>query len=327
MPPVENPTASDTSSNEPDVMSLALAADAGETITATPAATPAPASQETSPSAASDENAPTDSQATAKTQPEANAADKPAEPAKPTTPFEKAKRERARQESLLKNFEVEKAQVRAEAERIKGHHTELEQLRREVQTLRQPPKPAADAAGISAETYDQLAENYANDGNPEMAKLARERAGTLRQQAARAPQAAAPVDTWQTPDFQREWERNVQEITTADPTLNDPKNPVFQSVNTLVNHPQWSPFFRANPAGIKAAVEVARLMASAANVPALQKQIEGHKAEIARLNQLNQPRGGGMTTQPSGPKPITQMSDEDASDEIRRMAALADREG
>jgi hypothetical protein len=319
MPPVETTGTATATNTEPDLMALAAAADAGQPVTTAPS-TPAPAEQ-TTPSTPADSGAPAkpdDKPATAKP-------DKPATADKPESAYAKAQKDAERRDKSWKALEQEKAQVRAEAERVKSVQTELEQLRRQVHELRQPPKPAADAAGIDADTYDSLAKKYDEEGDTKMAGLARERAQALRRQAAATPAAAAPVDSWKTSEFQQQWQRHTDEIIAADPALNDAQNPVFQATNMLVNHKEWAPFFRAEPHGIKAAVEVAKLMHAAQRVPALQKEIDTHKAEIARLNKLNAPRGGGPTAAPAGEKKLTEMSPDEAEAHVRALAAAADR--
>lgn len=313
---------------EPDIMALAMAADAGtlDHNASTPAK-PATAPQEpTSTPADSGEDAQT------KAEPEKPAAeaktDKPAAEAKPESAYQKAQKDAERRDKSWKALEAEKAQVRAEAQQIAATKAEIEQLRRTVQELKTPAKPATDANGNTAEVYDQLAQKYADEGDTQMAKLAREQADKLRTQApTRAPAAPAPAEVWKTPEFQTEWQRHTAELLAADPTLNDPANPLVQTANMLTSHKEWAPYFRANPAGIKAALEVAKLMRVAASVDTLRKEHDAAKAEVERLTKLTQPRRGGPTPPAPGEKSLAEMSDAEADAEIRRLAEAADRGG
>lgn len=312
---------------EPDIMALAMAADAGtlDHNASTPAK-PATAPQDTT-------STPADSGEDARNQaeqpkPESKANDKPATPEKPETPYQKAAKDTERKDKSWKALEAEKAQVRAEAQQIAATKAEIEQLRRQVQELKTPAKPATDASGNTAEVYDQLAQKYADEGDTQMAKLAREQAEKLRTQApTRAPAATAPAEVWKTPEFQTEWQRHTAELLAADPTLNDPANPLVQTANMLTSHKEWAPYFRANPAGIKAALEVAKLMRVAASVDTLRKEHDAAKAEVERLTKLTQPRRGGPMAPAPGEKSLAEMSDAEADAEIRRLAEAADRGG
>lgn len=317
-----------TTDAEPDIMALAMAADAGtlDHANLSTSANPAPAPQDhTSTPAVSGEDA--KAQAEQKPAPAAKT-DQPAAEAKAESAYQKAQKAADRRDKSWKALEAEKAQVRAESQRIAATQAEIENLRRTVQELKTPAKPAADANGNTAEVYDHLAEKYLEEGNTEMAKLAREQAKKLRTEApTRAPASAAPAESWKTPQFKSEWQRHTAELLASDPTLNDPANPLVQTANMLTNHKEWAPFFRANPAGIKAALEVAKLMRVASSMDALRKENTAQKAELDRLNKLNQPRRGGPTAPAAGDKAFADMSDSEADAEIRRLAEAADRGG
>lgn len=306
-----------TNTTEPDIMALAVQADAEQAQAESQTATAAP-TEKSSPPADSGADAIKPAQP-----PTENAATDP-KPAKPETPYKKAQQEAERRDRSWKALEAEKAAVRAEAERTRQTSHELETLRREVQALR-TPKPAAEAAGATPEIYEQLAENYEAEGNSQMAALARKTAQDLRQAPNRAPAAAAQTEAWRSPDFQKEWQRHTAEVIAADPAINDPENPVFKATNMLVNHPQWGGLFRSNPTGIKAAVEVARLMRQAESAATLHKHVETARAEIKRLTQLNSPRAGGPAARLAGNKKLADMTDAEADDYVRAVAAAADR--
>lgn len=329
MPPATAEAPTETASTDLDIFALAKAADEGTPVETSTPAKPAPASQEsTSTTAASVESAQTKAE---KSKPESKPADKTETPSKPETPYQKSQKEAERREKSWKALEAEKAQVRAEAQQIAASKAEIEQLRRQVQELRTPVKPPADAAGNTAEIYDQLAIKYAEEGDTKMAKLAQEHAVKLRSEAGRAPAEATPTATattgeaWKTPEFQTEWQRHTAELLAADPTLNDPQHPLTQATQALVNDKQWAPYFRANPAGIKAALEVAKIQQIAARVPTLEKDLAAKTTEIERLNKLTQPRRGGPAPTAPGEIKLTDMSTGAAEAHVRAMAAAADR--
>lgn len=240
------------------------------------------------------------------------------------TAYTKAQKERARQESLLKGFQKEKEAFQQEkqalAAKIAGYERELQQLRQA------PTEPAKDQHGITADTYEQLARKYREEGNDDMAREALNRAERLRrQQPAAKTSAQAPQDeAWKTPEFQQAWSRTTDEILKEQPELADPKHPLVAATNTLVTDPTWGAFFRARPDGLRAAVEVAKLMQKSAQAEALQKSFDTANAEIARLNKLTQPRGGNPAPAGgSGAKAPSEMT----LDDVMAAARAADESG
>ena len=119
--------------------------------------------------------------------------------------------------------------------------------------------------------------------------------------------------------------RRPPAIVKAEPELGDPQNPVFQAVAQLVNQSPYARFFRAHPDGIRAAVEVAKLQTSAARLPALQKELDTARQEIARLNKLTQPVGGPPAGPAPGKKPLAEMTMDEADAYLRAQAEAADR--
>lgn len=266
---------------------------------------------------------------------EKKAEDKPADAkpddkaAKPESAFTKAQKDADRRDKSWKALDAEKTEFRAEKTRLE---TEMQSLRREIAELKKQPAapagPVKDAHGHTAETYDELAKHYADEGRDDMAKLATAKAAELRQKAATAPQQqAAPAqqgEPWKSPEFQARWDEEVAALIKADATLADPKNPITQAANALVNNSPWAPLLRARPDGIRAAVEVAKLQQAAATVEPLRKELETTKAEVARLTKLVQP-GGSL---PGGPTPeakkITDMSSAEAEQAVIAAARAAD---
>ncbi len=339
------------------MMKVALEADAATSVPSTPAAgtpTPSPESKPTGDAAApapgANDQKPagetTDGKPADKASGETKA-DKPGDAKKPDekqeSAYTKAQKEEARKDRSWKALEAEKAAVRAEKE---AHAAELAGLKRQVQELESKLKPAAaaqgepvDEKGITAGTYDRLAKKYDEEGKDDMAKLARDAAAKIRAQPAKPAAEAATAsrehadvgatlaERLKNEEFSKRWFQHRDELVKAEPELGDPKNPVVQGAQALLNHPQWGRFFCALPDGVKAAVEVAKINVVAHQAEALKKDLATAKAEIDRLNKLLSPRG----SQPAGPaggggaKDISKMSPEEAEAEVHRAAAAADR--
>jgi len=240
--------------------------------------------------------------------------------------FAKAKGEQERRDKSWKALEAEKEAFRSERGAL---NAELQGLRREVSELRKRPQvtePAKDPHGLTASDYDKIAKDYRDQGNDSMAEAARERADSLRKQAPAA--TAAPTNDFAAPEFQAEWKRHTAELIQQDPELGNPESPVVKAANTLLQDGTYGRFFRSAPDGIKAAVEVAKLMREAHSAQALkaqlttsQEDIKTKQAEIDRLNGLLQPRGSHPASPATGRKQGEPLSDAD----VREIAAMADR--
>lgn len=300
-----------TSTAEPDVYELARQADAGqEPVTETKSETAQDTNTETATETADS------AQSSETTATEANDK-KPADTQqnqKQETPFQKAKAETERRERSWKKLEEEKAKFRQEREQWEREKTQ------------QTPKPKDEGPalveGHSADVWDKVAAKLENDGaDPALIEKARANAAQARGlEAQRKQPAPQTTEGWQTPEFQTEWKRNTAEILKAEPELDNPEHPVFKEVSGLLQHKDWGRLLRAHPSGIKAAVEVAKLIQRSAQADKAAAEIKGLKAEIERLNKLTQPRG----SLPAGQAPTKRP--EDLSDaEIYAAAAAADR--
>lgn len=305
-----------TDTTDQDLLALAAKADAGESIEPQQSE-PAPdtTKTDTAPAAAESAKAETDQPADKQTKDTTEAAKE--------TPFQKAKSEAERRDRSWKSLNEEKEKFRQERQSFeterKKYESEIQRLRAETET-RKANEPITDERGHTAETYDRVAAKAEADGDADLAKLAKEQAAALRQKEAARPRTAAPAqqgEAWQTPEFQEKWKANVAEIIQSEPELNDPNNPVFQTVKGLVNDANYSRFFRAHPDGIKAALEVAKLQQRAAVAEKTTAELKTAKAEIERLNKLLAPRGGP----PAGQAPARRA--EDISDEELLAAARA----
>jgi hypothetical protein len=242
--------------------------------------------------------------------------------------FTKAKKDQERRDKSWKALEEEKQTFRAEKARMDA---ELASVRREIAELRKRPAgPARDEHGATAEDYASLAAKYEAQGKDDLAAAARERAEKLRQQAPAASASEPAAEPWKAPEFQAEWKKNVAELMASDPELAKPagESPLVAATNHLLTDERWGRYFKSHPDGLKAAVEVAKLMRTAhqsaelqTKLTAMEEQLKKAQAETERLNGLLQPRG----SHPSGPLPEGKRADQLTDDDIKSIAAAADR--
>lgn len=246
-------------------------------------------------------------------------------PDKPESAYVKAQKEADRRDRSWKQLEQEKTEFRQERAATQAT---VEGLKRELAQLKaQHAGPARDETGATAETYEGLAKKYADEGNDGMAEAAQARADKLRRQApAATPEPnAATAEAWRTPEFQTQWKAETEALIAEAPELADPNHAITKAANALLADKTWAAHFLARPNGIRAAVEVARLLEKSATIDATKEELKTAKAEIERLNKLTQIRGSLPGGPKSGPRKLEDMSSEEAHNEVRRLAEAADR--
>lgn len=239
---------------------------------------------------------------------------------KPESAYTKAKKESERRDRSWKKLEEEKAQLRREQEELTRQRAEMTRDRSDRQRST-PAKPEH-----TPEEYEALARHYQEQGDAQMAAAALQKAGDLRDQLKQGATQQATAEPWKQPEFQAAWQQNVDAMVQADPTLSDPANPVVTAANSLVNNPAYSKYFRAAPDGIRAAVEVGRMVVeiteSRKKIPALQQELDQAKAEIQRLNKCTA-IGGSL---PASGKLPAKKPEDIPDDDLLKAAMAADRE-
>jgi hypothetical protein len=330
-----------------DTEMMRLAAEADAAMDAAPSgATPKPAAEQ--PKTASADAKPGAPAAADKPAPE-NKDAKPGEPAlnkteaekKAQSDYAKKQGELERRDRSWRALDEEKQKFRAEEQTLRG---EVQQLRAELATLKQKPaQPAAtggetakDQHGMTAADYQRLARQYRAEGRDDMAEMALDRADELRRQPAAAaqPAATAPaqapgsVEAFNAPEFQQEWRGHIAQLVKEDPALADAANPLVRATNALVQDGTFGRFFRSAPDGIRAAVEVAKLMRTAEEGRAAKEELNTARAELKklraekeRLDALTQPQSGRPTGPATPPRTGAEVSDA----EMLAIAAAADR--
>ena len=198
-------------------------------------------------------------------------------------------------------------------------HEEKEEIRRQREQLaRQPVSPGNVKDPVK--TYEDLARDYRNKGDHEMADLALETADKVRKEAAEAESVPEPDAHFNKPAFQRGWADVRDTLIRQDPSLADEHNPVVKIANKLVNDDELGPIARSHPNGLKAAVGIARLMIEA---DAHRLQVQKLREEVKRLSSLTSVEGGNGWNASSRRSP-DDMSDVEREAHLRRAMLNAD---
>jgi hypothetical protein len=312
-----------TEPTEADLRALAERADAGESLNLTePASTQGAdaATDTTTEGKQSDTQTQTGAALPPGSQaPTADPQKQQAQPEKQPKPeSEWARMKREQEELRQEKIRLARTwqQVQAEKARIRA----IPQQQSQPQT----PQGADGAlAKASLEDLQELAEDYAREGNARLET--RVRAEISRRQ--QAPQAqAAPQQAQQAPagidreQFLSEWNLHLAELQAGDPELTKADAPLRKEIGEVLQHP----YFSSRPDGIKEAYQLAKLRLEARAAPELRKRVSQLETENKTLRAATALGGSGPESRGSATKPFDQMSDTEQVEFIRRQAAEAD---
>lgn len=147
-------------------------------------------------------------------------------------------------------------------------------------------------------SVDEIAESldeFIGEGDYETAQ------GLARQMAAKAKAMAAHREAGpNSPQFAEAWEQVRGNTIKANPELEDPKSALYQESTGLLNG-EWGPLFSSHPAGVAAAVEVAKLRMASGSISGLADEVKQLKTENEKLRKATAldgttPTGGGEAT-------------------------------
>lgn len=147
-------------------------------------------------------------------------------------------------------------------------------------------------------SVDEIAESldeFIGEGDYETAQ------GLARQMAAKAKAMATHREAGpNSPQFAEAWEQVRGNTIKANPELEDPKSALYQESTGLLNG-EWGPLFSSHPAGVAAAVEVAKLRMASGSISELADEVKQLKTENEKLRKATAldgttPTGGGEAT-------------------------------
>lgn len=233
------------------------------------------------------------------------------------TPYQRAMREgKKREAAAWQKIEAEKAEIaRAKLElqaRADADAARAAAARPAAPDPKREQAPALrDGQGYTAAEYDEAAKGFEAEGDTEMAALARQKAGAVRQ-AEQQQRAQAHQQ-----QFTTAWQQTVEKEVQATPELKDTNSPLGLEVQKVLRE---RPALSRMPDGFADAVQIAKARTHSAAAPALQSQIEKLTKENERLTKLTSLTGSGPARMSSG-------EEKDPSEkELRRMAAALDNE-
>ncbi len=237
---------------------------------------------------------------------------------------EKAQKEQERKDRSWENLNREKEELARRREEIRAYEESV----RNPQPRQQQPQPrefssqqflgahedfkrsAREAFKRYQETGDETALDEFNR-NDQLAEQAFMQAGEFFAVEQQEAQQTAVQRHNQT------WVANMEAEIKAMPDLANPETPISKEmVGLLKTH---GAVFQMLPDGFKQATAIAQLRLDAKETPSLRDENKKLKAEVARLNGLTQPSGGGLSGPPAK-KTFETMPEADQMAALRRAA-------
>lgn len=250
-----------------------------------------------------------------------------AEPTKPQSEFEAAKKSKADQENERKDRSWKA--INEQKDEIARARAELEQQRQQLQQVARQPRPQQQRKYTSrdlaeaAQEYRKLAKAALQEGdldkfneNDQLADAAIQHAQQFAQLEAQEAQQEAQAR------HQSTWQFHMTEAIKSEPELSNPESPISKAMTAMLE--QNGQVFWMIPDGFKRAVEIVKLQIEAGSAKELRQKTEDLQKEIERLNEQLTPTPGGAGGKPAGTKKFEDMNDAEQEAYLATAAAKAD---
>lgn len=169
----------------------------------------------------------------------------------------------------------------------------------------------------SVEEIGQTLSETIKDGDIDAAQ------GIVNALVQKAKAVAAPQATgFENPEFASQWEANRAKVIADNPDLGKQDSPLFKTATGYLSGP-WKDILTAHPAGINAAVEVAKLAIQAESVSELETRVNELEAENKKLRRATQVEATTPTQRGSN----SQQKKLSVEEEISQLYAAAERAG
>lgn len=218
-----------------------------------------------------------------------------------------SQREKTRYQKAQERKEKSWQRLEEEKKRLAEEKAELERQRQE---LEQKPR-----SKYTAEDYEQVAKQFEEEGDDELAEQARKEAERLRSEEAEG-QKRQNIQK-----LKQEWDSNFAKLAEEHPDLEDTDSDLYKEVLNVV---QQRPMLCTYGTGINDAVDYVLSKRSAAGAAALQTELAKAKERIKELERLMTP---GSAAAPGGvrePRSFQSMSLKEQGEALRRQVAQAD---
>jgi len=233
----------------------------------------------------------------------------------PTEPEKQEKSKWAKNESRKKNAWRD---INARKEELASREQVLAQQTAELQALRdkaQEGQEYRDERGYTASDYERAAEELKEDGDPDLAKRALEKADKVRgvgkQRALESEQKKA----------QAAWDNKRSELMEKVPELKNNDSELTKLSNDIL---RTYPILTYNPQGLDYAVEIAKLKMNVDSGEAAKAEVKKLSKKLKNYEKKMSVTGGFTADKPEGEKTFDDMNADQQEVFLRKAAAMAD---
>ena len=233
---------------------------------------------------------------------------------KPKSKYNRAKKSQERANKSWKEANAEKDRVKTERADLEKQRAEFESQKTDAFTKIQQQ---TEAAKFTPEDYEQIAQEYLDDGEKDLAAAATAKAKTARETIEQQKVLTAQRTVME------QWEANLSQNVKDNPDLKDQDSKLYKYVSELLDRKK---ILATYPEGISDAVEAAKAFIKASRVDELETENSKLHKEVKELNgkmQLN-----GSTVDSSGRvESFDTLTPDRQRNELLKMVKDADQRG
>ena len=245
-------------------------------------------------------------------EPEKDANESPEE--KPKSKYSRAKKSQERANKSWKEANAEKDRVKAEKADLEKQKAEFEAQKTDAFSKIQQQ---TDAAQFTPEDYEQIAQEYRDEGEKDLAEAATAKAQTARETIEQQKVLTAQRTVME------QWEANLTQSVKDNPDLKSQDSELYKYVSELLDRKK---ILATYPEGINDAVEAAKAFIKANRVDELETENSKLHKEIKELNEKTQ-LNGSTVDQSGRVESFDSLAQDKQRNELLRMVKDADQRG
>jgi len=233
---------------------------------------------------------------------------------KPKSKYSRAKKSQERANKSWKEANAEKDRVKAEKADLEKQKAEFEAQKTDAfSKIRQQ----TDAAQFTPEDYEQIAQEYRDEGEDDLAKAAIAKAQTARETIEQQKVLTAQRTVME------QWEANLSQNVKDNPDLKSQDSELYKLVSELLDRKK---ILATYPEGINDAVEAAKAFIKANRVDELETENSKLQKELKELNEKTQ-LNGSTVDQSGRAESFDSLAPDKQRNELLKMVRDADQRG
>lgn len=233
---------------------------------------------------------------------------------KPKSKYSRAKKSQERANKSWKEANAEKDRVKAERADLEKQRAEFESQKTDAFSKIQQQ---TDAAKFTPEDYEQIAQEYRDEGEKDLAEAATAKAQTARETIEQQKVLTAQRTVME------QWEANLSQNVKDNPELKNQDSELYKYVSELLDRKK---ILATYPEGINDAVEAAKAFIKANRVDELETENSKLQKEIKELNEKTQ-LNGSTVDQSGRVDSFDSLTADRQRNELLKMVKDADQRG